>query len=164
MDLEEANSQGLAGRRASSRKPSGVCRRSGWPTKAAAEAAFDERATLGNNEKAANWFARAVRHGPPAHDSIERLPLEQDRARHGSKAGRGAQRSWRLPRSYHRSHAHLPKLILKFSDGLEVAAEPRRQPKPPPPNWPGRHQDLAIAPQASPLALGHGGPEEKSAI
>ena len=58
----------------------------------------------------------------------------------------GAQKSWRRLDG----HNHLPKIIegVKFIDGLEVAAKPAdTQPKPPPPDPSGRHQNSAIAPQ-----------------
>ena len=55
----------------------------------------------------------------------------------------GAQKSWRRLDG----HNQLPKLILgvKFTDGLEVIAKPHLNPQPPPPDRPGRHQNLAIA-------------------
>ena len=57
----------------------------------------------------------------------------------------GAQKTWRRLDG----HNQLPKIILgvKFTDGIEVIAKPAdRQPKPPPPDRSGRHQNLAIAP------------------
>jgi hypothetical protein len=56
-----------------------------------------------------------------------------------------AQKSWRRLDG----HNQLPKLIqgVRFTDGIEVAANPRpRNPKPPPPDPSGHHQDSAIAP------------------
>jgi hypothetical protein len=58
----------------------------------------------------------------------------------------GAQKSWRRLDG----HNQLPKLVLgvTFADGIEVIAKPTVSPEPPPPDRPGRHQKLAIAPGA----------------
>ena len=55
----------------------------------------------------------------------------------------GAQKSWRRLDG----HNQLPKIIqgVKFIDGLEIAAKLIRQPKSPPPDPSGHHQNLAIA-------------------
>ena len=55
-----------------------------------------------------------------------------------------AQKSWRRLDG----HNQLPKLVLgvTFNDGIEVIANRLTvSPKPPPPDRPGRHQNLAIA-------------------
>jgi hypothetical protein len=57
----------------------------------------------------------------------------------------GAQKSWRRLDGHNQS----PKLVLgvTFDEGIEVIAKPTdRLPIPPPPDRPGRHQNLAIAP------------------
>ena len=51
-----------------------------------------------------------------------------------------AQKSWRRLDS----HNQLPKLVLgvTFNDGIEVIVKPTVKPQPPPPDRPGRHQNL----------------------
>ena len=144
-------------------------------TKAAAEAAFDafvESYAL-KYEKAADCLAKdrdtllAFYDFPAEHWKHLRTtnPIESTFAtvRHRTIRSKGclsnktalamvfklveaAQKSWRRLDG----HNQLPKLILgvKFTDGLEVDRQPPIvSPQPPPPDRPGRHQDLAIAPQ-----------------
>ena len=58
----------------------------------------------------------------------------------------GAQKSWRRLDG----HNQLPKLVLgvTFNDGIDVIAKPTTV-NPQPPDRPGRHQKLAIAPCGS---------------
>ena len=85
-----------------------------------------------------------LRHRAAPHDPVERLPLQQDRARHGLQAVEAAQKSWRRLDG----HNQLPKVIqgVKFTDGIEVAAKQATpQARNPPPDPSGRHQDFATA-------------------
>jgi len=138
-------------RRANSRRPSAPCRRFGWPTKAAAEVAFDafiESYQL-KYEKAAECLNKdrdpllTFYDFPAEHWKHLRTsnPVESTFAtvRHRTIRSKGclsnrtalamvfklveaAQRSWRRLDG----HNQLPKLILgvKFTNGLEVVAKP----------------------------------------
>ena len=150
-------------RRASSRRPSAPCRRSGWPRprpKPRRRSMPSSRATRSSTRRRPNASTKdrdallAFYDFPAEHWKHLRTtnPIESTFAtvRHRTirskgclsnktalamvfKLVEGAQKSWRRLDG----HAQLPKLILgvKFADGLEVVAEAGRlNPQPPPPD------------------------------